>query len=181
MISHSHKFVHIHINKTAGTSIEQTLLFCLDANMTGHKSASQVKEIIGPDKYNKYFSFTIIRNPWDRLLSVYSFRRDKNMITQSFDEWLHDPETFLEKTMFLNNQLDWITNERGKIIVDYLGRFENLQKSWSVVSDAINIHLPLPWLNASNHEHYSEYYNQRSRGLVMKFFERDIDYFKYRF
>ena len=83
MISYDKKFIFIHINKTAGSSIEQALNSygekrIVPKNNTDFKMSKQsqhfnykeYREFLGAD-YDDYFKFTVIRNPFDRIVSYY--------------------------------------------------------------------------------------------------------------
>ena len=88
MISHKHKFIFIHIPKCGGTSIEHSLL--KNENVTKitddvkqkyriyythggvdvqHRKIDQFKDVREKD----YFTFTFVRNPWERFLSEYFY------------------------------------------------------------------------------------------------------------
>jgi hypothetical protein len=70
MISHEHKFIFVHVPKTGGTSIESLL----DLSGAKHNTARQYRNFF-PDVWKRYFSFAFVRNPWDRVLSFYMFRK----------------------------------------------------------------------------------------------------------
>src|SRR5215813_14048351 len=84
MISHKHKFIFVHIPKTAGTSIEEALRdeTCqLLRNEWDHTRAPHAPlnhltlreladcHILTPAQLKSYFKFCFVRNPWDRLVS----------------------------------------------------------------------------------------------------------------
>jgi hypothetical protein len=95
LVSHTHKFVFIHIYKTAGTSIAKALapynvspykrrasrvlkrlrLPSPSTWNTGlsveHKTAVEARDRLGHEVFDEYFSFAFVRNPWDWQLSVY--------------------------------------------------------------------------------------------------------------
>jgi hypothetical protein len=86
-------------------------------------------------------------------------------------------------------QLDWLVDADGNLDVDFIGRFENIRADFHTVLTRIDKVRPLPdkkrfWTlphhnSTNNKQHYSEYYDDKTRELVGKVFKRDIDYFGY--
>ncbi len=83
LISHSHKFIFIHIGKTGGTSIEKVLCQHLnidfeetkkdsEGNWWKHIWAKGMKKRVGVEIWDDYFTFAFVRNPYDMILSLYS-------------------------------------------------------------------------------------------------------------
>ena len=84
MISYDKKFIFVHINKTAGTSMEKALAdygvkkleeksdlkFELNYNQSQHFNCDEYKKYLGSE-YDDYFKFTVVRNPFDRVVSYY--------------------------------------------------------------------------------------------------------------
>src|SRR5699024_6551715 len=65
------RIVFIHIPKAAGTSIAGLLY----GKRNGHLKAEYVKKQLGEAAYAEKFSFSVSRNPYDRLVSAYNFAR----------------------------------------------------------------------------------------------------------
>lgn len=197
MISHKHKFIFVHINKTAGTSIEK-ILKKISRNWIGkHHSIKKYYKLADKNHgFENYFKFTIIRNPWDRFLSLYKFRVFKNHTslgnnTVSFKEWAkniydknpkhYDIPNELQLLM-LSEQLDWITDADGNIPLDFFVKFENLQQDFNTVCDKIGIpQQQLPHKNKTKHKHYTEYYDEETKQIVAEKYAKDIEYFGYKF
>ena len=88
MISDKHKIIFIHIPRTSGTSIESAFDLNMDKEGDKHLRASEIKKKTGSDKWNSYFKFSIVRNPWERFASMYSmpfFRKINRLSGKSID------------------------------------------------------------------------------------------------
>ena len=96
MISFSNNFIFIHINKTAGSSIEVALKdygikkpLIKEGNFphSQHFKYDDYKDYIG-DNFTNFYTFTVVRNPWDRVVSYYH----NGAITKNlnFNNWVID-------------------------------------------------------------------------------------------
>lgn len=179
-------YVFIHINKTAGRSIGYALQIPFE-----HKIATKKIEDLGLAEWNKRFCFTFVRNPWDRVVSLYHYRvktNQTNLRTNSisFKDWIYlcyvERNTYYYNThkMFMP-QLNWITNNRGDILVDFIGKFENLQHDYNLVCDCLNRKNTLKHLHRSQRKNYREYYNLETQKIIHNYYRKDIDFFKYIF
>ncbi len=180
-------FSFIHINKTGGSSIEHALRVPLI-----HEPATIFREKIGVDRWQRRFSFAIVRNPWDRTVSHYHYRQmtDQTGLRDgalSFSDWVkkvyveQSPEYVDEEKMFLT-QTDWVTDEEGRIMVDYIGRFEQLDEAWSEICRRLNrSDTALPHVKKSSRQNYRDYYDQDTRDIVGNFFKVDVENFGYSF
>ena len=197
MINHKHKFIFVHINKTAGTSIGN-ILGKLSRNQIGkHQSIKEYSKLAdNAHGFENYFKFTFVRNSWDRFLSLYKYRVKTNQTKLrrrpvSFKEWaknIYDknPKHYNIpnelQLLMLSEQLDWITDTTGKVNMDFIGRFENLQEDFNTVCDKIGIpKQKLPHINKTEHKHYTEYYDDETREIVTEKYAKDIEYFGYEF
>jgi hypothetical protein len=186
------QFVFIHIPKCAGNSVTSDHFrnFSHDLRNENFKYFK--------DSYERSlskFSFTFVRNPWDRLVSSYEYLKNGgncpldaedylNLFSkyENFKEMvLNWEEVFFDQIHF-KSQSDWICDNDGNIIVDFVGKFENLQQDFDIVCDRMQIpRKKLPHTNKTNHKHYTEYYDDEIREIVAKKYARDIEYFGYKF
>ena len=75
MIIEKYKTIFIHIPKNAGTSIEEYFgnnSFKVQPNK--HDNIYDIKKMF-PNPYNNYRKFTVIRNPYDKMVSWYFYLR----------------------------------------------------------------------------------------------------------
>ena len=180
MINHNRKFIFIHINKTGGTSISRAL-----GGGGGFKHASAIRHRnLFPEKFENYFKFTFVRNPWDKILSQYFFRVvDKGRLRHAKRPWVSF-EKFVKRPFIEPHrpQLDKISDEKGKILVDFIGRFEMIQDDFDIVCDRLEQKpRKLGHSFRTHHKPYWEYYDDESRRFIAKKYKKDIEYFGYKF
>ena len=197
LICHRRGFVFLHIPKTAGTSVRRALggfLEPLRLSWLGdgykHMTARHVAERYGNRIFERYFTFCFVRNPWERMVSFYTYHRQGNgsALAQStirycrshaFTEFV---EQYINRDLWQGPQLDWITLDDGTLAVDFVGRTERLQQDWLVVCERVGLPaVELPRRNGSRHGSYTSYYDARTRALVERAHARDIEAFGYRF
>ena len=190
MRSMKHKYfdrsVFIHINKTGGSSVEKALRIPFE-----HKTALEKIEELGRASWDKKLTFTVVRNPWDKVVSHYHYRRKTNKTDLrdkpvEFSEWVkraygqQDAFYYDIPKMFMP-QMDWITDESGKILVDEIIHFENLAAEFDSVRRKLGKNVTLPHVKKSNRGNYQEYYDQEAKEIVRNWFEPDITRFGYQF
>ena len=78
-------------------------------------------------------------------------------------------------------QKDMVAGPEGRILVDFLGRFETLEEDFARVCAAVGVRADLHHTNQSRHRDYRCYYTDRTRELVERFWADDITFFGYRF
>jgi chondroitin 4-sulfotransferase 11 len=181
-------FIFIHINKTAGTSIGRAI----GLPVKHHLMASEVIDRIGLEKWNQAYKFTVVRNPWDKVVSHYEYRRKKNkteIATRniSFSEWVKMTYGDEKDTFYFNNprsfqpQVEWLKDTDGIVSMDYIIRFEAINEGFDHVKQAIGLDADLPHLNASKRTAYQSYYDTETRDIVAHWFREDIEAFGYEF
>lgn len=179
-------FVFIHINKTAGSSISKALNIPFE-----HKTAMQKRAEIGERAWCEKCRFCVVRNPWDKVVSHYHYRIKTNQTglghqPVSFKQWVklaygeQDPAYYDKPQMFMP-QVNWISDEKGQLLVDNILFFENLEMDFARLSAKLNRRARLPHEKPSSHRHYQEYYDDTTRQIVADWFAEDINTFSYRF
>lgn len=156
-----------------------------------HNTALEFKRKLGINKWKKVFKFSIVRNPWDKFVSHY-FNRIKTNQTGlgdnpiEFKKWVklaygeQNPK-YYDNPKYFMPQIDWLSDEEGEIMVDFIGRFENLENDFQLICKRIGTIADLPFVNKSEHKEYQYYYDDETREIVSRWFEKDIELFKYSF
>lgn len=233
MICHHYKCVFIHIPKNAGQSIEHVFLNLL--NLTWDTRAPLLLRYndnieLGPprlahlkaeeyvrykyltqDMFDDYFKFTFVRNPWSRMVSIYKHLGfNKKLEFNVFLKGTFKNTIFNDKNWFVGPQSNFVYSENGDLLVDFIGRFEDLQNSFEHVCKQIGLPATqVPHINESkendsvfsrnpknfvknisrritekkisSYKTYQEYYDEESIDLVAELYEKDIELFKYDF
>lgn len=210
ILSHGRKYIFIHIPKTGGTSMALALegrakkddimlgdtpkarrrrSRVSEAKAAGrlwkHSTLADIDGLATPAQIAEYFTFTLVRNPWDRVVSYYHWLRD-----QSFDH----PAVRLAKSHdfsgFLNHahtQLSlksapyafYMTDLRGHERCSCYIRLEHFEEDAQPLWDHLGFQLELDHVNRSNRVGYHRYYTDADAQLVARICVADIARFGY--
>jgi hypothetical protein len=209
ILSYPARFIFVHIEKAAGSSIQQALwphtgaprnsrlrrrlAWLGPVNRLGglyravqfqeHATANEVQRCLPPEVYGGLFKFAFVRNPWDRLVSRYAhLLRSTDRRRHDYISKLENFEDFLEWEIQRGSaQYPYVTDAPGKQIVDFIGHYERLAEDFTKVCARLKIQAELPHANVSEHRDYRTYYTPETRDLVAKEFRRDIEMFGYDF
>jgi Sulfotransferase family len=136
--------------------------------------------------YDTYFKFSFVRNPWARTFSWYRNVMRDNHHKKRFgiaDDCLF--KDFLAKHLNqgeLKPQLLWLTNKKGDIPFDFIGRFENLKDDFDYVAEKIGLeNKELPKLIAGDGQRYTSFYDSKMVDLIYKQYKDEIDYFNFKY
>lgn len=160
-----------------------------------HEKALSLRDKIGKEQFARFFKFAVVRNPWDLMVSSYCwwiqnavnyavFEQDTKYILagNGFDAFIRSQYGSCMINEFKGNMLDWLCDDRGNIIVDYIAKVEELNKDWEKICTSLGIPFaPLPRENSSSRAHYRDYYTNETKSLVAWRFQREIEVFKYEF
>lgn len=140
--------------------------------------------------FNSFFKFSAVRNPWARAVSLY-FRRegiqlkDKLTFDEFCEEHLYASDTCRHPTLH-KNQYDWLSSNEGQMLVDYVYKVEDFENAIIDIKKLTNERLVLMNIKKNQNPNskssdYRNIYNDRTRKIIEKRFEKDIDFFKYTF
>lgn len=192
------KSIFIHIPKAGGISTIKSL-YGKDINGFGHPTYMRFVNMYGKRDFDSFYKFTFVRNPWDRTLSAYKFLQQGGMhhLDRKFcDDVLGQYETF--EDFVLNwltpeNVRNWvhfipqylyIYDESLNLKVNFVGRFEELNKDFETVRNVVGFGSPLKHLNKTqdeNKKNYRESYTPEMVEVIKEVYKKDIELFYYQF
>ncbi len=195
-ISDKYKCIFVHIPKAAGTSIKDIL----ELPGRGHPPWSYFMENF-PDEWGNYTKFTVVRNPWDRVVSAYCYAKMEDSYWHSKDKGRHPDYELLKNRSFeecckilleerdalkhesWHAQYLWVIssqNGRATCMVDHVLHCENLSGEFADLCRTLSIDsAALPHINTSKRKHYKKYYNPRTRKIIARIYAADIQLFQY--
>lgn len=179
------KLLFIHIPKTAGTSISDSLNIPKD-----HTHRTLQKIISEKSDLNKYYKVAFVRNPYDRMVSLYNEKKEtgwlyKNVDFKKFIQFIYTDISKISNDPNLKNHSKpctfWLKYDE-QIIMDYIGKFENLENDLNFINKTLNLdNKKLQHLRKRNKMHYSKYYDEETINIVKKYHKEDLELFNYKF
>jgi len=200
LINHKNQeYIYIHIPRTGGTTVESLFNFN-NCGINGHLTLQNIYDL-NKELLNNKIIFSIVRNPWDWVVSffywIYNVRFDSDFIKEqnnlienyfsndikkifrNFVFFINERKNDLYfennglNTLKYQNHYDWLTIDNklnSEIIL-----FQNLKKD---LKNKFNIDV-IPKLNSIDHPDYKELFDNETKKIISKMFEKDIEYFKW--
>ena len=173
------------------------------------------KEVLGAEVWDNLYKFAFVRNPWDRYVSNWQWLAlrlgqrnswvmrgwrgiDGHVSFESFVKQMEacysDPpqlHPYQHDKWHIRNQIHHLVDYEGNIMLDHVGRFENLVDDFNTICKELELDVSLPHLNYFGHQeglpmrkqkpHYSSYYTDELVEIVRKRSQADIEAFDYKF
>jgi len=174
MISFDKKFIFVHINKTAGTSIEKAL------SNYGVKKLEENNKIETELTYKQSQHFnTLEYRKFDRVVSYYYGGAIQSGL--SFKEWVLDryrDENYKDYIRMYSDFTHWFNEDE----IDYVLKFENLDNDFDKLKETLNLDCSLSKNNVNKtRTHYRDYYDDETIDVIEKHFEKELNAFNYKF
>jgi len=197
MICHERKFIFIHMCRCAGTSVEVFFRQDIDQlNRTGERHAlpAQYRQY-----WSGYFTFTIARNPWDRVYSAFNYALQRDLRDTPLKQRLHgecngDFKEFVrsvlaDESLFAGSddrlfwpQSRWLMENGLPLRFDSILRFETLERDANAIASSLHLEqFSLPCTNDSAHRDYRGAYDEKAAATVGRIYADDIALLGYRF
>jgi chondroitin 4-sulfotransferase 11 len=194
-VYHKWRTVFVQITKNASSAIHEALRNPSD-------QAHDHIDILAqndPELVESYYSFAVVRNPYDRFVSAWEYLRNysENRWTLSFEETV---QMFYKRGRFFYTSEDLVWWPQARfisikkiILVDKVIRYENLDNEWPEVIEEIMKRVPegfsrpkdyLEHVNPDgvtgrNKRPWQDYYTPELKQMVYELYRRDFDLFNY--
>ena len=206
LISHTHRFLFVHTIRSGGTSVARALEPFAHRPPDGlanrylsklglvrdprrirlreHETALRARRLLPRDVFDSYFKFAFVRNPWSWLVSVWSrlrtteshrhYRVVSKLDFPSYIDW--------EVSRNQRHQHPFVCDERRELLVDFVGRQENLAADFAGACESIGLEgVELAHIGGRPHADYREYFDEALREKVRAHWAADIELFGYDF
>lgn len=134
-------------------------------NLHQHSRSFEIKQVVGNAVWDDYLKFTFVRHPYGRAISLYTWIKgmvESDGLKRLFPfKWLRKKEfwTYPGTQAFLNSrsfsefirnhklleqapgfkpQAEWVLDGNGKMLVDFIGKVENIGDDFQDVAGKIN-------------------------------------------
>jgi hypothetical protein len=204
MISHHHRTLFVHIPKCGGQSIETAFLealgltwqsrapLLLRPRVEGEAAPPRLAHLLAtdyvekcylsPEIFETYFKFTVVRDPYDRIISFYNYlkifeKRELNAFIQKDLPALLRPQHGMH--WFFRPQVDYFTDRQGARCVDAVHRLECLEQDWPEIARRARLsNAKLPHMNKSKSiAARVEALTPVSRLIVRELYAKDFEIF----
>lgn len=195
-VFHKWKIIFIQIPKNASTSIFERLSNNTDLiNQGNHTTFFDDMQNQDSELFESYFSFAVVRNPYDRFISAYEFASmDESFDKLNFNEFVKKCENngynfYLNEPIYFTPQFKFITI-KNIILVDEYIKFENLNEEWPKLVKKINtlhnftpIKSNLNVINATPYKmnkNWEDYYTEETKEIIYNLYKKDFELFNYK-
>ena len=217
-------FIFVHIPKTAGASVKNYMrnhvkpeqlhecqVFNTHSHSTYHAVLTDYMISLDSETYTNAFKFSIVRNPWDRVVSLYHWKKDGTpnedylrVINSKdyYDDGVHTqqkPKATILNTKtrqhpsfeeFVKNFMD-LTTPLERILyaeyfrpyeMDFIIKYEDLQTDFNQVCYLLGLpQAELLHIHKTAHDDYRQYYNEETALEIRRLFYPDTLMFDYKF
>ncbi|WP_195820138.1 sulfotransferase family 2 domain-containing protein [Roseobacter sp. MH60115] len=213
IISRGRNYIFVHIPKTGGTALALALearamkddiligdtpkarrrkgrlkTLTPRGRLWKHATLADIDGVLSPPEIARMFTFTLVRNPWDRMVSYYSWLQVQSFDhpavglaqSRSFAAFLAEP--FIQDSLRHSPARSYMQDVAGVERCELYIRLEHFEADAATLVANLGFPLVLPHANASKRPHdYRSLYDAETRARVEDFCAEDIARFGYRF
>ena len=189
------KAIFVHIPKSAGTSVCKAVFDCPDSS---HYTARCYRSD-NPVKFDDYFKFTVVRNPYDRFCSAYNYLKNGGERLSEKDKIFRD--TFLNDFSDINDfalhglycdelyqrphfdlQYEYIFDDNEKtLLVDFVGRMESLEQFTQQLSNELGTNIDIGHENktCSAAVCFNDNITEKAKARIYEKYKKDFELLGY--
>lgn len=197
-VYHKWNTIFVQVPKNASESIHDAIRNPSD-DSHDHRTMIDILNSNDPELTDNYFSFGVVRNPYDRFVSCYEYMKQNSGYL-----WNPDFGTFIEDLtrrgpfFYVQEDIIWWPQHRfltikNIVLVDRIIKFENLEKEWPEIVKEIDKRTPVGFtrppvhlrrMNVTSphrklHDHWEEYYTSELKEKVYNLYKKDFRMFGY--
>jgi chondroitin 4-sulfotransferase 11 len=203
LVSEKNKYIFIAVPKTATRSIEKYLLEndksakknCVNVdgkliNVPEHITAFELNRIMG-DAYKNFIKIGFARHPYSKIVSSYFFYKNGEALTPGNNSKTFETKLRIYAAKILpfklwsilypyKSNLNHLADNHNNVIVDYIGRYENLQNDLKSIFQKVGVvcNDEIPALNRSKHEKVENYYTSKLHEFfITRKVKTDLDFY----
>ncbi len=204
IISHSRRFIFVAVPKTGSFRVREALRAELgpedeeqmklrpsprrpDAGLVrvgpGHAPAWVLRREVGAETWREYLTFAVVRNPWERFVAYCALTAGRN------GRFEHEPAVCMTEVLdnarnrnrvLIRPQHEFVTDERGAVIVDRLCRAERLQEDFDELRGELSLRAQvLSPAKSLVERDYRSYYDDELVARVRSLYRKDVELFEY--
>jgi hypothetical protein len=185
----------VHVPKTGGLSVTTGLFL---GELAGNHQSAYLLKLLYRDEFDAMFKFAFVRNPWARVFSAYTFLRQRRVHARdaaiakklvlpydNFGEFVRyglNPRRIYH-SVHLVPQFEFLCDKDKNILMDFVGRFEALDRGFSHVQKMLGLKgRQLPHRHRTiREESYRDAYDRETTAIIGALYRTDVELFGYHF
>lgn len=156
-----------------------------------HATSRQLVTLLGSEAWGNLYTFTFVRNPWDRYLSLYRYRIASGSLNESvsFEQYVHalrgngrcakcNP---FDAEVYHRSMSSYILDANDNVLVKHVFRYEDRESGLGSIETALGIRVERIHKERLGDGDYRNAYSQEMSNIVGEFYSEDVSLFCYDF